>query len=34
MIAKTGQIGVPVLDIDGRIILGFDKDEIEACLMP
>jgi glutaredoxin 3 len=32
MIAKTGQIGVPVIDIDGRIILGFDRDEIIAAL--
>lgn len=32
MIAKTGQIGVPVIDINGRIILGFDRDEIEKEL--
>jgi len=32
MIAKTGQIGVPVLDIDGRIILGFNRDEIIEAL--
>ena len=32
MIEKSGQMGVPVLDIDGKIIIGFDKDEIEAAL--
>ena len=25
---KTGQMGVPVLDIEGRIIVGFDKEAI------
>jgi glutaredoxin-like YruB-family protein len=25
---KSGQFGVPVIDIDGKIIVGFDKDEI------
>jgi len=28
MIEKTGQMGVPVLDIDGEIIVGFDRDAI------
>jgi glutaredoxin-like YruB-family protein len=32
MIEKTGQMGVPVLDIDGKIIIGFDKEEISAAL--
>lgn len=32
MIAKTGQMGVPVLDIDGEIIIGFDKDKIKLAL--
>jgi glutaredoxin-like YruB-family protein len=32
MIKKSGQMGVPVLDIDGKIIIGFDKDEINAAL--
>lgn len=32
MIEKTGQLGVPVLDIDSKIIIGFDKDEIKAAL--
>jgi len=28
MIKKSGQMGVPVLDIDGQIIVGFDKEKI------
>lgn len=32
MIAKSGQMGVPVLDIDGRIIVGFDRQAIAESL--
>ena len=32
MIAKSGQMGVPVLDIDGEIIVGFDKGKIKEVL--
>jgi len=32
MIDKTGQMGVPVIDIDGEIIVGFDKDAISKNL--
>lgn len=32
MVDKTGQMGVPVLDIDGEIIVGFDKDAINKAL--
>ena len=32
MVKKSGQMGVPVLDIDGKIIVGFDKEEIKAAL--
>lgn len=32
MIQKSGQMGVPVLDIDGEIIVGFDKEKIKAAL--
>jgi len=28
MIQKSGQLGVPVLDIDGTIIVGFDQKRI------
>ena len=32
MIQKSGQMGVPVLDIGGQIIVGFDKPKIETAL--
>jgi len=32
MIDKSGQMGVPVIEIDGKIIVGFDKEEIEKSL--
>ena len=32
MIQKSGQMGVPVLDIDGNIIVGFDKEQIKVVL--
>ena len=28
MIGKSGQMGVPVVEIDGQIIVGFDKEKI------
>ena len=32
MVEKSGQMGVPVIDIDGKIIVGFDKEELEKVL--
>lgn len=32
MIEKSGQMGVPVLDINGEIIVGFDREQIDAAL--
>ena len=32
MMQKSGQMGVPVLDIDGEIIVGFDKEKIKQSL--
>ena len=32
MVQKSGQMGVPVLDIDGEIILGFDMERIKTAL--
>jgi glutaredoxin 3 len=32
MIAKTNQMGVPVIDIDGEFIIGFDKGKINNIL--
>jgi len=28
MVKKSGQMGVPVVDIDGQTIVGFDKEKI------
>ncbi len=32
MIEKSGQRGVPVIDVDGTIIIGFDKNRLETLL--
>ena len=32
LVEKTGQYGVPVIDIDGEYIVGFDRDAINARL--
>lgn len=32
MVAKSGQFGVPVLDIDGKIVVGFDRPKINQLL--
>jgi len=32
MIEKTGQTGVPVTEIDGKIIIGFDKEKLKEAL--
>jgi glutaredoxin 3 len=29
---KSGQMGIPVLDIDGEIIVGFDRPKIDKAL--
>ena len=32
MIEKSGQMGVPVIDVDGKLIIGFDKAGLEKAL--
>jgi len=32
MIKKSGQNGVPVIDIDGAIIVGFDEPKLRGAL--
>ena len=32
MIQKSGQLGVPTIDINGEIIVGFDRDAIKRAL--
>jgi glutaredoxin-like YruB-family protein len=31
-VTKSGQRGIPVIDIDGEIIIGFDRPKIDAAL--
>ncbi len=32
MIHKSGQMGVPVIDIDGKIIVGYNEGELRRLL--
>lgn len=32
MVAKSGQMAVPVIDIEGETIVGFDKERIKTAL--
>jgi len=32
LIQKSGQLAVPVIDIDGKIIIGFDEKKLEEAL--
>lgn len=32
LVAKSGQFGVPVIDIDGKIIVGFDRPKVNQLL--
>jgi glutaredoxin 3 len=32
MVRRTGQMGVPVVEIDGRPIVGFDRNRIDSLL--
>ncbi len=32
MVERSGQYGVPVVDIDGEIVVGFDRPRIDALL--
>jgi glutaredoxin 3 len=32
MIEKSGQMGVPVIEIDGKMVVGFDKEKIKKLL--
>ena len=33
MVDKSGQLGVPVIDIEGKIMVGFDETELAAALV-
>lgn len=32
MVQKSGQMGVPVIDIDGQIVIGFNKPKLAQIL--
>lgn len=32
MVKKSGQMGVPVLDIDGHIVIGYDEPKLKELL--
>ncbi len=32
MVAKSGQFGVPVIDIGGKVVVGFDRPKINQLL--
>ena len=32
MIEKTGQMGVPVVEINGEVVVGFDREKIKNLL--
>ena len=32
MVDKTGQLGVPVIDVDGEIMIGFNEKELAKIL--
>ena len=32
MMRKSGQMGVPVIEIDGKMIVGFDRGAIDGAL--
>ncbi|MCX8147008.1 MAG: glutaredoxin family protein [Candidatus Woesearchaeota archaeon] len=32
MLKKSGQMGVPVIDINGKVIIGYNREEIKKAL--
>lgn len=32
MVDKSGQLGVPVIEVDGQIIVGFNEEELAKAL--
>lgn len=32
LVEKSGQLGVPMLDVNGTILIGYDKDELRKAL--
>jgi glutaredoxin 3 len=32
MVQKSGQLGVPVIEVDGQVIVGFNKQKLEELI--
>lgn len=32
MVKKSGQLGVPVIDVDGTLVIGFDKERLAVLI--
>ena len=32
MVQKSGQMGVPVIEVDGQVIVGFDQSQLKEAL--
>ena len=32
MVDKSGQMGVPVIDIGGQVVVGFDEEQVKSLL--
>lgn len=32
MLTRSGQLGVPVIDVDGKIVVGFDQTRLKELL--
>ena len=32
MVEKSGQMGVPVIDVDGKIVIGFNKEKLKELV--
>lgn len=32
MVEKSGQMGVPVIEVDGKMLIGFDPTEVDKAL--
>ncbi len=34
MIKKSGQMGVPVITVDGKVVVGFNQSQLDKLLSP
>lgn len=32
MVKKSGQLGVPVIEVDGELVIGFDKERLASLI--